>query len=397
MYADAHKTVTLDVDGQVTKVSTFSGSVDAVLDEQGVRVGDRDVVVPATASSLKENAQIVVRYGHEVTVLADGKKSNEWVAALDADDALNQLASRGTSDVRLVASRSSATGRTSLPLRLDADGPVSLVVDGKTIKVEDGTKGIDAILDGQKVALGELDRVSIRRDEKADPSVSLVVQRVKVADVSTTKPVPFETVTEQDASRYADLPQVVKQEGVAGVHTTVNKVTTVDGVEESRTQVSDGVTTQPVTKILVQGTKVRPKATPKATKASKTVKSQQQSSSSQDKSADSDKKSEAKKPEAKQEAQPKPAPAEKPAASSGGDGVWAALARCESGGNPSIVSSNGKYHGLYQFTVQTWRAVGGSGLPSQASASEQTMRAKILQQRSGWGQWPACSRKLGLR
>jgi len=77
-------------------------------------------------------------------------------------------------------------------------------------------------------------------------------------------------------------------------------------------------------------------------------------------------------------------------------GVWAKLAQCESGGNPSIVSSNGLYHGLYQFTVSTWHSVGGSGIPSQASPAEQTKRAKILQARSGWGQWPACSRKLGL-
>ena len=77
--------------------------------------------------------------------------------------------------------------------------------------------------------------------------------------------------------------------------------------------------------------------------------------------------------------------------------TWAALAKCESGGNPRIVSSNGKYHGLYQFTVSTWRSVGGSGLPSQASPEEQTERAAILQARSGWGQWPHCSRVIGVR
>ena len=53
--------------------------------------------------------------------------------------------------------------------------------------------------------------------------------------------------------------------------------------------------------------------------------------------------------------------------------------------------------GLYQFSVATWQSVGGAGLPSQASPAEQTTRAQILQARSGWGQWPACSRKLGLR
>ena len=77
--------------------------------------------------------------------------------------------------------------------------------------------------------------------------------------------------------------------------------------------------------------------------------------------------------------------------------MWARLAQCESGGNPRAVSASGTYHGLYQFSVATWRSVGGSGLPSQASPAEQTKRAQILQQRAGWGQWPACSAKLGLR
>jgi resuscitation-promoting factor RpfB len=36
-------------------------------------------------------------------------------------------------------------------------------------------------------------------------------------------------------------------------------------------------------------------------------------------------------------------------------------------------------------------------LPHQASKAEQIRRAQILQSRSGWGQWPACSRRLGLR
>lgn len=69
---------------------------------------------------------------------------------------------------------------------------------------------------------------------------------------------------------------------------------------------------------------------------------------------------------------------------------WSALAQCESGGNASIVSSNGLYHGLYQFNVDTWQSVGGSGLPSQASASEQTMRAQILYNMRGSQPWPSC-------
>ncbi|MDD9205688.1 transglycosylase family protein, partial [Georgenia sp. 10Sc9-8] len=93
---------------------------------------------------------------------------------------------------------------------------------------------------------------------------------------------------------------------------------------------------------------------------------------------------------------PPATPAQPAATSNPVTGVWADLARCESGGDPTIVSANGLYYGLYQFSLATWRSVGGSGLPSQASVAEQTERAKILQARSGWGQWPHCAARLGL-
>src|SRR5690606_26746159 len=44
--SDAHKSVTLDIDGDVTKVSTWSGSVAGVLAEQGLTVGEHDIVAP---------------------------------------------------------------------------------------------------------------------------------------------------------------------------------------------------------------------------------------------------------------------------------------------------------------------------------------------------------------
>lgn len=73
---------------------------------------------------------------------------------------------------------------------------------------------------------------------------------------------------------------------------------------------------------------------------------------------------------------------------------WDALAACESGGSPTIVSSNGLWYGLYQFTIGTWQGVGGTGLPTEASPEEQTMRAQILYDRSGDGPWPNCGYHL---
>lgn len=74
--------------------------------------------------------------------------------------------------------------------------------------------------------------------------------------------------------------------------------------------------------------------------------------------------------------------------------VWACIRNRESGGNYAEDSGNG-YYGAYQFSASTWRSVGGSGLPSSASPAEQDYRARLLQQRGGWGQWPSSSRLCG--
>lgn len=66
------------------------------------------------------------------------------------------------------------------------------------------------------------------------------------------------------------------------------------------------------------------------------------------------------------------------------------IAECESGGDPRIISSNGLYHGKYQFHPDTWESVGGKGLPSEAPEPEQDYRAALLYERSGPGQWPVC-------
>ena len=66
-----------------------------------------------------------------------------------------------------------------------------------------------------------------------------------------------------------------------------------------------------------------------------------------------------------------------------------AIAACESGGNPATNTGNG-FYGKYQFDLQTWASVGGTGLPSTASEAEQDRRAAILYSRSGATPWPVC-------
>jgi len=67
-----------------------------------------------------------------------------------------------------------------------------------------------------------------------------------------------------------------------------------------------------------------------------------------------------------------------------------AIGACESGSDPTAVSSDGTYRGKYQFDYGTWESVGGSGDPAAAPEQEQDYRAALLYAQSGSSPWPIC-------
>lgn len=86
-----------------------------------------------------------------------------------------------------------------------------------------------------------------------------------------------------------------------------------------------------------------------------------------------------------------------PAPSSVDGGVWDQIAQCESGGNWSINTGNG-YSGGLQFAPGTWAKYGdGSASAASASKEAQIAAAEKVQAAQGWGAWPSCSAKAGLR
>lgn len=68
-------------------------------------------------------------------------------------------------------------------------------------------------------------------------------------------------------------------------------------------------------------------------------------------------------------------------------GILERIRMRESGGNYATNTGNG-YYGAYQFNLGTWRGVGGTGLPSDASPAEQDMRAQMLYNQRGCSPWP---------
>lgn len=76
---------------------------------------------------------------------------------------------------------------------------------------------------------------------------------------------------------------------------------------------------------------------------------------------------------------------------------WDRLAQCESGGNWAINTGNGYYGGI-QFSLSSWRAVGGTGYPHEHSRETQIeMGKRLYYSGGGWNHWPGCTRRFGWR
>jgi peptidoglycan hydrolase-like protein with peptidoglycan-binding domain len=68
------------------------------------------------------------------------------------------------------------------------------------------------------------------------------------------------------------------------------------------------------------------------------------------------------------------------------------IAQCESGGDPTAISPDGRYRGKYQFDRATWKHSGGKGDPAAASEATQDRIALKLYRARGTAPWPNCGK-----
>lgn len=68
---------------------------------------------------------------------------------------------------------------------------------------------------------------------------------------------------------------------------------------------------------------------------------------------------------------------------------WRALSGCESSDGRD--SSNGSFHGFFQFMLSSWQGAGGTGDPHVWTWEEQLWRAKVWASKTNpYSQWPVC-------
>jgi uncharacterized protein YabE (DUF348 family) len=342
-YANLNKAVALSLDGQTTEVRTSADTVGAVLKSRGIELNSHDVVAPNLDAKVEDGTRIAVKFGRQVTFTIDGEQQTVWTTATTVNDALTAL-NVNLAGAELSISRSSGIGRQGLAIIIATEKQVVIIDAGKKRSITTTGQTLADALAAAKITVDRNDKLSARPTTQLVDGAKFTFTRVDIKSKTKKVKVDFDTERKKSSKLNKGVTKIDKQ-GVEGVRAVTYRLVRHNGELVKRTKIKSKLIKKPVTKVVLVGTKTTKKSSGSST----------------------------------------------PSGS-----VWDKLAQCESGGNWSINTGNGYYGGL-QFSLSTWRAYGGSGYPHKASREEQIRIAKKLQAAAGWGSWPACSSKLGLR
>ncbi|AFM07035.1 resuscitation-promoting factor [Corynebacterium pseudotuberculosis] len=341
------KDITVDVNGEQLTLATMSGTVEEALAKAGVTVGDKDIVYPGLTEKISNQDTIKVRTSKQVSVAIDGVEKNLTTNATTVEELFTQLDGLNAtlSSAALNLDKDSKIPREGLSLDVVTPKIISVTEAGKTVFTQIAAATVKDVLAERGIKVDQDDIVTPALDAPVTKNMDVKIDRVDVQEVVANEPFGEPAHYVEDA----ELPEGEEAEvstGTPGERTVTRKVTKVNGEETANEVIDEKVITPAVAATVKRGTK-------KAASA--------------------------------------------PAVADGS--VWDQLAQCESTGNWAINTGNGFSGGL-QFTDSTWAGFGGTAYAPRAhlaTREQQIAIAQKVQASQGWGAWPACTSKLGLR
>ena len=328
-YGALSKTVTVAIDGKTDTIRTFSGSVGDVLADKDVSLRPGDEVNRPSSAPVSDGDRIAVDYAKPVTVAVDGTVRRATVHDQTVGQVLDRMNVKPGSDATLSAKPSTRLPRDGMEIVVSHPKKITVKANGSTTKLHTDAPRVADVLEAGDVSFDSDDVVSPARDAFVKPGQTIKVIRAKTVDTTQVVDLAPPVEYRDDASMDKGTTKVLEP-GKAGKAREHVLLSIAEGDVKKRLVLTSKTISKPEQRVVARGTKVAPSVP--------------------------------------------------------GDSVWDKIAQCESGGNWHINTGNGYYGGL-QFSAATWHSVGGPGLPHEHSRETQIKYAKILQARSGWGQW----------
>ncbi|MCZ9308796.1 transglycosylase family protein [Corynebacterium uberis] len=356
--AGMQKQVTVEVNGEATELTTLATDIAGALNDAGVTIGEHDLVSPAPSEKLGKSTTVRVQTAKPVAVIIDGTPHDLTTTATTVSDLVNELPQINPGST--LTEDGAARLKDGMTIEVTSPKIISIDDGGKVLFTSIAARTVGDVLKQRGITVGKDDKVTPALKDALKPGARIAIERIEKLDRTDSEPIEAPVDYVDDPDLLVGEERVV-EEGEDGIREIVRHIVTVNGKERENTVIRESEKKAPVARVIAQGTKV------------------ERSSSSSELSSSGN------------------TGASAPAVADGS--VWDSLAQCESGGNWSTNTGNGFSGGL-QFTPSTWAAYGGTEYAPeahQATREQQIAVAERVQASQGWGAWPACTSRMGMR
>lgn len=246
--------ITVNDDGAVQQVRTKEGSVQDALAVAGVALTPEDIVSVDLSQRPEEGLQVTIARAREIDITEGDQTTHVRLANGTVQGAL-ELAGIAVDKDDLVtpALHTDITEDTAITIVRAKNMTVKTKDASVSVRLAEGT--VQDALNKAGITYDPKDEISPSLDTPISEGLQIVLTTVDVKTETKTYSVAYKTI-EQKSSSLAKGKTKVSREGKEGVRTVVEQVTYKDGQEAGRKVISDEITTAPVNKVVLVGTKV---------------------------------------------------------------------------------------------------------------------------------------------
>ncbi len=248
-------TITLEIDGETSRVTTMREDAYEILKQTGIEISDKDIV-DFSGFSAGTDSTIRIFKAHSFTVSDDGAATVTYtgngsvgLALLENGIIVNDGDVLNCSVDDILAENMAITIRRAFP--------VKIMADGETVTVNLAGGVVSDALDKAVITIDDNDIISKSLDTPLEKDLLIKITRVDFKQRTETVEIGYETTIKKDNSMYSDQFKVEKK-GVKGQQTITYNEKYVDGVVTESTAINKVVHKAPVNEVKIVGTKSRP-------------------------------------------------------------------------------------------------------------------------------------------
>lgn len=197
------KTITINIDDKKQTFITYKGTVQDVLDEKGIKIGEKDGIEPSLNAKIKKNTTITLKK--------------------------------------------------AIPIKfICGDSSVQVYTANETVK--DALESEADVLQDNGISFDEaLDEVSPNLNSKIEKDSTIQIFKVEKQYKKQMETISYETAIEKDVKLMAGSIEV-KTKGQNGQKEVTYEIVYKNGVETNRKITSTKIISEPITQVILQGT-----------------------------------------------------------------------------------------------------------------------------------------------